>query len=312
MEKKIITREDGFLEVQLNESMVFDDYLYSLIQEDPHCLSCIRDYRKAHHYFYDLNGYQTMKEYLNCHTMEDLLSFSIRLFTTLWKVSSRKRIVFDCDFLFIHPSGTDIRILCLPVCLSDHEQSFSQLINELCMHFVNVHDYETLGMIYAAALDHGNLKELLDQLLALEKKRFDALPFWKKWKKLHPKEVELEPLPMPPRSRQLLPSELCENETQVLCIPQKAYFEDVEQKESFYITDEMTKIGRANDNQWIISSINVSSYHACFVASQHKIMDLGSLNGTYVNDVKVEECLLENNDRVRFAMKTYIYHEQSN
>ena len=29
----------------------------------------------------------------------------------------------------------------------------------------------------------------------------------------------------------------------------------------------------------------------------------------FENDVKIEECLLQEGDRVRFAMKTYIYHE---
>lgn len=307
----MILREDGFLEIQLDESMVFDEYLYSLIQEDPHCLSCIRDHRKAHHYYYDLHGLQSIKDYLNCQTSLDLLTFGIQLFTTLWKVSSRKKIIFDCDFLFINTYGNDIRVLCLPVGRIEEDVSTARFLKSLCELFRYANDHEALGMIYAAALQNKALKELLDSLLAIQKKRYDALPFWKRWKIKHQKEKnEVQKVPIA-SSRRLLPSELFENETQVLCIAKQAYFEDIETKKRFYITDEMTKIGRAHDNQWVISSLNVSSYHACFVLSQQKIMDLGSLNGTYVNDVKIEECMLQNEDRVRFAMQTYVYYEGS-
>lgn len=304
----MIYREDGFLEIQLEESLVFDDYLFSLIQEDPYCLSCIRDHRKSHHYYYDLHGLQTLKEYLSCHPMLDLLSFSIRLFTMLWKVSCRKRIIFDCDYLFISAHGSHLRILCLPVAIPVQEDDLSTFIKELCELFYDVKDYETLGFIYASALQKDSLKNILDFLLVMEKKRYMSLPFWKRWKKKTQFEDVIEPLPK--SNPLILPNDLQNNETQILCMNEISYFEEMESKESIYIRDDMVKIGRANDNQWVISSMNVSSYHACFVASQHKLMDLGSLNGTYVNDVRIEECILQDQDRVRFAMQTYIYHEK--
>ena len=307
MEKKLTYREDGFLEIQLDEAMVFDDYLYSLIQEDPHCLTCIRDHRRAHHYYFDLHGLQTLKEYLSCHPMLDLLSFSIRLFTTLWKVGCRKQIMFDCDELYVGNQGFYLYVLCLPVGIPLKDDAYLVFVKQLCDLMIDVKDYETFGLIYASALKNESLKETLDQLLALEKKRYLALPFWKRWKYKQRQEKEEEIIPQ--RSRMLLPSELNENETQVLCMNHQSYFECMETKERFYLKEDMIKIGRAQDNHWIIAVPSISSYHACFVASQRKVMDLGSLNGTYVNDVKIEECLLQEGDRVRFAMNTFIYHE---
>lgn len=307
MEKKMLYREDGFLEIQLDESMVYDDYLYSLIQEDPHCLSCIRDHRRTHHYYFDLHGLQTLKEYLNCHPTIELLPFSIRVFTTLWKVCSRKQVILHCDDLYIDGQGNYLYVLCLPVIQNDDEQVLKNFMKQLCDLFIDVKDYETLGLIYAFALKEETLKNALDALLALEKKRFLALPFWKRWKHSLKKEEVLEIVPK--RSRMLLPQEVLENETQVLCMHKQSYFEHIETKERFMIQEDMIKIGRANDNHWHISLASISSYHACFVASQHKLMDLGSLNGTYVNDVKIEECMLQDGDRIRFALQTYIYHE---
>ncbi len=62
-------------------------------------------------------------------------------------------------------------------------------------------------------------------------------------------------------------------------------------------------IGRAPDNDLAVDNLAVSSYHAkiYFEAGRMVIEDLNSLNGTFVNDLRVERATLHDGDKVHIG-----------
>ncbi|MYS22737.1 FHA modulated ABC efflux pump with fused ATPase and integral membrane subunits [Streptomyces sp. DvalAA-14] len=68
------------------------------------------------------------------------------------------------------------------------------------------------------------------------------------------------------------------------------------------------KIGRARENDLVVSDLQVSRYHAEFRAhpdGRYEIVDLGSHNGTYVNGQPVQRHLLGPNDIVGVGHSTF-------
>lgn len=73
-------------------------------------------------------------------------------------------------------------------------------------------------------------------------------------------------------------------------------------------------IGYAPDNQLIINDTKVSPHHAliCVEARHTSIMDLGSLNGTYVNEQQLEQNsprFINTGDSIRIGNTTFRYEE---
>jgi len=69
------------------------------------------------------------------------------------------------------------------------------------------------------------------------------------------------------------------------------------------VTDDRMTIGRLADNGFQIDHGSVSSHHAEITGEEgiFRVRDLGSTNGTFVNDERVEESVLKNNDSIRFG-----------
>jgi hypothetical protein len=62
-------------------------------------------------------------------------------------------------------------------------------------------------------------------------------------------------------------------------------------------------IGRAPDNEMVIDNLAVSNYHARIYGEAGRLVieDLSSLNGTFVNDMRVERATLRDCDRVQIG-----------
>jgi len=65
-------------------------------------------------------------------------------------------------------------------------------------------------------------------------------------------------------------------------------------------------IGRAPDNDLAVDNLAVSNYHAkvYYEAGRMVVEDLDSLNGTFVNDLRVERATLHDQDRVHIGKHT--------
>jgi len=82
----------------------------------------------------------------------------------------------------------------------------------------------------------------------------------------------------------------------------------------FEITDSGLKFGRIATNSIVIGDKAVSSEHAVISLLkgengevQYVLNDLGSTNGTYVNEQKIDKQLLHHNDVVRVGWNSFSF-----
>jgi len=81
--------------------------------------------------------------------------------------------------------------------------------------------------------------------------------------------------------------------------------------ERFYLGDGSFKIGRDPSSDIFLNDITVSRNHALVTVDMDKqavaVADTGSLNGTYVNDVLVEQAVLKSGDVLQIGRFKMIY-----
>ena len=84
--------------------------------------------------------------------------------------------------------------------------------------------------------------------------------------------------------------------------------DEEEERVSLDSVDELT-IGRATQNNIVFSNKRVSSSHAKIykMGTEYHIADIGSMNGTYVNDVLVRDVVLKENDKIAIGNYTLIF-----
>jgi len=72
-------------------------------------------------------------------------------------------------------------------------------------------------------------------------------------------------------------------------------------------------IGRSNKNDLVIDNMAVSREHARIYREgpRHIVQDLKSLNGTFVNNKKVSQWILSNNDQVLIGKHTLLFIEEA-
>ena len=73
-----------------------------------------------------------------------------------------------------------------------------------------------------------------------------------------------------------------------------------------------TIIGRNSECDIPLSSENVSRKHACIGLSndEYLIKDLKSTNGVYVNGVRIEKCVLRNQDQIEIGGIGLLFNEE--
>ena len=79
------------------------------------------------------------------------------------------------------------------------------------------------------------------------------------------------------------------------------------QRKDFAITREVTTIGRGDDCVFRIPLMSISRRHCKLVKSDDKLQinDLGSSNGTYINNRRVNETVLKAGDRITLGPATF-------
>lgn len=81
---------------------------------------------------------------------------------------------------------------------------------------------------------------------------------------------------------------------------------------TFYITKDVTTIGRGPTNELILEDELISRNHAKIIRSGPKVqmvLDLDSRNGIFVNEIRVKEKVLEDGDLIRLGKSLLLYQE---
>lgn len=82
--------------------------------------------------------------------------------------------------------------------------------------------------------------------------------------------------------------------------------------EVFHLMEEVTRFGSMSGNQIILQDQAISKRHAAIRIDEDKcryeLADLGSTNGTFVNDQKVTKCFLKDGDVIRVGNTKMAFH----
>lgn len=79
--------------------------------------------------------------------------------------------------------------------------------------------------------------------------------------------------------------------------------------DKFFIDKEEYSIGRSPESDVLLDDITVSRRHAILKRSGDdcRLIDTGSLNGSYVNSYIVDEAILKNGDRVQIGKYIFLF-----
>lgn len=71
----------------------------------------------------------------------------------------------------------------------------------------------------------------------------------------------------------------------------------------FLLNDDVSTVGRHPEADIFLDDVTVSRQHAQFIrhSTRFEIRDLGSLNGTYFDGVRIEQALLDNGAEVQIG-----------
>lgn len=74
------------------------------------------------------------------------------------------------------------------------------------------------------------------------------------------------------------------------------------------VNSENFYIGRKPECELCLDNIDMSRRHCCIrlVDNRYKVVDLGSRNGTYLNQIKITEAYIKSGDVLRFGKKIYV------
>mgnify|MGYP001111563137 CR=1 FL=1 len=80
----------------------------------------------------------------------------------------------------------------------------------------------------------------------------------------------------------------------------------------FELTGDVVPVGRSDDMQIQITHPSISSNHAEFrnEGGDYRLVDLGSTNGSRVNDEKIDESMLRNGDVVMLGNILFAYESE--
>ena len=81
----------------------------------------------------------------------------------------------------------------------------------------------------------------------------------------------------------------------------------------FTLERELTRLGRHPDSEISLDDITVSRRHADITRAEggYEIADSGSLNGTYVNQERIERAALQHGDELQIGKFRLVYFERT-
>lgn len=82
-------------------------------------------------------------------------------------------------------------------------------------------------------------------------------------------------------------------------------------RKTFYLTKNITFIGRSDTNDLVTKTKSVSLKHAKVerISGKHKLIDINSKYGTFVNGKRIEEKYLKHGDEISFEAVRYHFSE---
>lgn len=289
MLKHMEVRDDGFLEVVLKRTKDFDEYIFQQIHKDERCLLCVRDPRSKTRLYYDTKGYLTLKEYLQAHLFaeRELLPFLLYVLEDMVQVNAGKPVSMRLEHVFLSYDGGLLRFLVFPLVVDNwlfQKEELKQFLKDLLDCVRVTQDFAALGFLgYCLRSEDLTLPQVLQGLHDLPAPKTMAVPSF---------AIEEE------SGGYAVQKEL-ESPTQELLAQDCSCLVDLKSWNSIRVDKAQFTIGRAKDNDLVLSGKTISQHHACI--EEGVLKDCGSANGTYINGERITSRELKDQDVIRFA-----------
>lgn len=317
MLKHMEVRDDGFLEVVLKRTKDFDEYIFQQIHKDEHCLLCVRDPRSKTRLYYDTKGYLTLKEYLQAHLFaeRELLPFLLYVLEDMVQVNAGKPVSMRLEHVFLSYDGGLLRFLVFPLVVDNwlfQKEELKQFLKDLLDCVRVTQDFAALGFLgYCLRSEDLTLPQVLQGLHDLQAAQAKPLGLLEKLFHITREEpFQVRDLPAP--KTMAVPSFAIEEEsggyavqkelespTQELLAQDCSCLVDLKSWNSIRVDKAQFTIGRAKDNDLVLSGKTISQHHACI--EEGVLKDCGSANGTYINGERITSRELKDQDVIRFA-----------
>lgn len=315
--KDIEVKDNGYIQLRLQRSKDFDEYMLYLLQQDADCLSCMTMKQEKNTFLYDVKGKISLSKFFSIWQFHglDYAKFLLEIFTVLSKLEIDKPIVLESSYLYLDVCDLHIHVIVLPIHSHVNEDlSWYTFLQELISQVNIVEGYAILGflltMFKTEQVKGDQIVQALRNFIKQEERASSWLQKQKtkfRWKELHKRNEEglahfvrnqrlqeecaeksQDSVQVSNnRSRKVVDA----NATVVLFEPVESSSVYVETKEGerFFVQEKGCNIGRSVDMDISLSSLAVSSHHGCLKMTQRGwcYQDNGSSNGSYLNGKKL-------------------------
>ena len=299
------------LRVRLKNPDSLDMDMLSLMENDALCLPCLVENEKKGILMYTLDHLVPLSHFLNEYSFEheEGYLFLKRLLEDTIHANRNKPVLLHPDFVFVSPYGDAFRFLILPVHVQYwmyQKDTCKEWALYIQNHFQTQSAYEIPGYILMS------LKQpefsITNLILGLDE--MQNLYYPRKWFKKRGQHFKTKEAITAYAGFSV--TEEDEEGTQILSdIPSMQAYLQLN-KETFYLKEELTLIGRDSKCDICLPYPEISSQHARISCTQGRyyIQDLKSKNGTFLNSKKVQRKMrLKDGMQVDFGNHSLIFHD---
>lgn len=330
--KQFEVLEEGCCKLTLSAKKEYDPYMLSLIEKETSALLCRSKGASTTIFYYDNCEHLPLLTLLNKYefTEKEACACLERLFEESDRLANEYPLLLRFDSIYYDPLKQSFAFVLLPIHERVLEHDWNGLLAEIIAH-INVRKESFYGFLCSIQKqEHITATQIAEQcrVWQLQHTPWRELSRWlvrirnqrarKKQNEQHLQE-ELIRLRFVHRSSNhethfSSKSQRTTSDTVVLFPDSGSCLSDL--KGNRYPLQNETHIGRNQKNDIVIDHATVSSYHAVIkqTAEGMKLIDLGSSNGTKLNNKKLkkqQEIVLKNGDTILFANSCWRFEEET-
>lgn len=313
-----LKQQEDYLEINLSNTVTLNNKKRILYLHDDMYLTCFIHPKDESYILCDCGNHTSLKKYmLNYKVNQALLSSWLKSMIEALEEASPDCCILSIDTIFIHNETSQLQLLRLPI--TTHENNLIECINEIFEYINFDGDDEWLSQLYMTCKQRpfrvGTLLRFLEEKphrsrfsFLFQRKKREEDTFFQAFE-VHEQFANYNPVN---EQTQLLEQD--DFKTQVMMIQgQYGYLID-DNSQEYFISEMPFILGRQNTCQCVLSYPEVSKQHVKIDVEngQCVLFDMGSTNGTFVNDQRLEpqeKRSLKEGDVIGIANYKLTYHE---
>lgn len=330
--KQFEVLEEGCCKLTLSAKKEYDPYMLSLIEREASALLCRSKGASTTIFYYDNCEHLPLLTLLSKYefTEKEACACLERLFEESDRLANEYPLLLRFDSIYYDPLRQRFAFVLLPIHERVLEHDWNGLLAEIIAH-INVRKAAFYGFLCSMQKqEHMTASQIVKQFRVwqLQHTLWRQLSQWfagvrnqRMRKKQNEQRLQEELIRLRFIHRSSNHEAHFNNKSQrqtsdtvVLFAEHGSCLSDL--KGNTYSLQSETHIGRNKNNDIVIDHATVSSYHAVIkqTAEGMKLIDLGSSNGTKLNNKKLnkqQEIVLKNGDTILFADSCWRFEEET-